>query len=236
MGAEATCTARFNGKTTKGKARLETETLEFRGGDVRLSIPFKQIEKVTARDGALTVQSASGPLSLTLGAAAEKWAFKIQHPPSRLDKIGVKPEWRVSALGVDDEAFLADVERVVSQLSVGRALKDSDAIFFGVTREIQLSRLEKLKASLKPNGALWVIRSKVSRAKTGKAEKAENTTTGGAAVTERAVMAAGKAAGLVDVKVVSFSPTHTAEKFVIPVAARASRYTGFATTPGSTRR
>ena len=31
-------------------------------------------------------------------------------------------------------------------------------------------------------------------------------------------MAAGKAAGLVDVKVVGFSPTHTAEKFVIPVA------------------
>lgn len=33
-------------------------------------------------------------------------------------------------------------------------------------------------------------------------------------------MAAGKAAGLVDVKVVSFSPTHTAEKFVIPVKDR----------------
>jgi hypothetical protein len=33
-------------------------------------------------------------------------------------------------------------------------------------------------------------------------------------------MAAGKAAGLVDVKVVGFSPTHTAEKYVIPLAAR----------------
>lgn len=33
-------------------------------------------------------------------------------------------------------------------------------------------------------------------------------------------MAAGKAAGLVDVKVVSFSATHTAETFVIPVSAR----------------
>jgi hypothetical protein len=34
------------------------------------------------------------------------------------------------------------------------------------------------------------------------------------------VLAAGKQAGLVDVKVVSFSDTHTAEKFVIPVAKR----------------
>ena len=33
-------------------------------------------------------------------------------------------------------------------------------------------------------------------------------------------MAAGKRAGLVDVKVVSFSETLTAEKFVIPVAKR----------------
>jgi hypothetical protein len=34
------------------------------------------------------------------------------------------------------------------------------------------------------------------------------------------VMAAGKAAGLVDVKVIGFSPSHTAEKFVIPISAR----------------
>jgi hypothetical protein len=33
-------------------------------------------------------------------------------------------------------------------------------------------------------------------------------------------MVAGKAAGLVDVKVVSFSATHTAEKFVIPIKDR----------------
>jgi hypothetical protein len=33
-------------------------------------------------------------------------------------------------------------------------------------------------------------------------------------------MKAGKAAGLVDVKVARFSDTHTAEKFVIPVRDR----------------
>ena len=33
-------------------------------------------------------------------------------------------------------------------------------------------------------------------------------------------MAAGKRAGLVDVKVVSYSDTHSAEKYVIPVANR----------------
>jgi hypothetical protein len=42
----------------------------------------------------------------------------------------------------------------------------------------------------------------------------------GAAVSESAVMAAGKAAGLVDTKVVAFSATHTAERLVIPISRR----------------
>ena len=119
--------------------------------------------------------------------------------------LGVKPEWRASAIGVDDRAFLEELEGAVGQLSVGRILKGADAIFFGATKEAELTRLPRLKASLKPNGALWVVRPK------GRPE-----------ISERAVMAAGKAAGLVDVKVVSFSPTHTAEKFVIPIAGRRS--------------
>ena len=43
---------------------------------------------------------------------------------------------------------------------------------------------------------------------------------GSSAISESEVMSAGKRAGLVDVKVVSFSKTHTAEKFVIPRADR----------------
>ena len=39
-------------------------------------------------------------------------------------------------------------------------------------------------------------------------------------ITENDVLAAGRKSGLKDVKVVGFSTTHTAEKFVIPVAQR----------------
>ena len=203
MGAEAACTGTFKGKTSKGKARLESETLEFRAPAFRVSIPFKEISKVTARDGALAVRSGQGTLSLALGAAAEKWALKIQHPRSRLEKIGVKAPWRASAIQVDDAAFLEELAKAVATLSIGRVLDGSDAIFIGVTDTAQLSRLATLKRSLKPDGALWVIRPK------GRPE-----------ISEQAVMAAGKAAGLVDVKVVSLSPTHTAEKFVIPIKSR----------------
>jgi hypothetical protein len=203
MGSEAKCTARMNGKSASGLARLETEVLQFRGDGLRISIPFKSMTTVVASNGELRVTSPGGTASLELGAAAGKWADKIRNPPSRLQKIGVKREWTASVLGVEDTDFLKELAGTASTVSVGRAIKNSDAIFVGATKTAQLVRLKTLKSALKPNGALWVIRPK------GRPE-----------IPESAVMAAGRAAGLVDVKVVSFSPTHTAEKFVIPVAKR----------------
>ena len=203
MGAEATCTVRFKGQKAQGKARLETEVLQFRSGELKLSIPFKQMSKVVARDGTLSVTFPGGTATFGLGPAAAKWQDKILHPPSRLAKLGAKRDWRVSALGVHDDAFLKELEAAVAYLSIGRVAKESHAIFLAATKEAELGRIEKLKASLRPDGALWVIRPK------GRPE-----------ISEMAVMRAGQAAGLVDVKVVSFSATHTAEKFVIPVRCR----------------
>jgi hypothetical protein len=88
---------------------------------------------------------------------------------------------------------------------VGNDAPVTATIFFGATREAQLGRLATVKGSLKPNGALCIIRPK------GRPE-----------ISERATMAAGKAAGPVDVTVVGFPPTHTAGKFVIPLARRSA--------------
>jgi hypothetical protein len=203
MGAEALCDFTVNGRPDRGKARLETEVLRLRGREASFSIPFKQMTRVRAVDGVLSFESADGLVRLELGSAADKWADKILHPPTRLAKIGVKPDWRVAVLGIEDQDFLAELEDAVAFLSIGQTVKNCDAIFFGATGGTQLNRLQLLKRSLKPTGALWVVRPK------GRAE-----------ISEAAVMKAGKAAGLVDVKVVSFSATHTAEKFVIPVRDR----------------
>jgi hypothetical protein len=203
MGAEAPCTIRINGKSVRGKARLETDVLHLRGADLKLDVPFKQIKKVRAADGALSFNAPDGAVTLDLGSDASNWAGEILHPRSRLAKIGVKPDWRVATLGIDDQDFLAELEGAAAFLSVGRTVRNCDALFLGATAASQLGRLAVLKRSLKPNGALWVIRPK------GRPE-----------ITESAVMVAGKAAGLVDVKVVSFSATHTAEKFVIPIKDR----------------
>src|SRR5262245_9076034 len=135
MGSEALVTVQFKGRRAAGKARLETDVLQFRGDDLRLSIRFKEITKIAARDGKLTLTFPEGSAAFELGRAAERWADKIRHPPSRLDKIGAKPEWRASAIGVEDVAFLEELEDAVAFLSIGRVVKNSDAIFFGVSKE-----------------------------------------------------------------------------------------------------
>lgn len=80
-----------------------------------------------------------------------------------------------------------------------RAAKNADLVLLTLNGARDLGRIATLKTSLTANGALWTIRPK-----------------GHAEVSEQRVRQAGRAAGLVDVKVVAFSATHTAEKFVIP--------------------
>src|SRR6185503_5820411 len=100
---------------------------------------------------------------------------------TRLEKLGVKPDWRASVIAVGDPEFLKELRDAAAEVVVGKAVKDSDAIFFGAIDAKELVRLAVLKSSIKSNGAIWVIRPK------GRKE-----------ISERAVMAAGKAAGLVD--------------------------------------
>src|SRR5688572_1755996 len=110
MGAEATCSVRFNGKTASGKARLESDMLQFRSPGLKLSIPFKQMKNVAVRGGRLSLMGPDGAVSLDLGAEAARWAGKILHPPSRLEKLGVKADWRASILGVDDNEFVRELQ------------------------------------------------------------------------------------------------------------------------------
>src|SRR5438132_11904928 len=98
MGNEATCQVHFDRQQSEGKALLETSEILFRG-EFRLKIPFSTIKSAKAMDGELRLQTSHGLAVFHLGAAAEKWRDKILHPKSRIEKLGVKAEARVSLLG-----------------------------------------------------------------------------------------------------------------------------------------
>jgi hypothetical protein len=205
MGQEARCEARFGGQVSAGKALLETDDLIFRG-DFRLSIPYKSIQSLDAADGVLRVIWPAGQAAFHLGAQAEKWAFKIRNPRTLADKLDIKSGLRVSVCAVDDPAFREQLAARTKDIAEGKPAPESDLIFFGAEADKDLARLARLSASLKPNGAIWIVYPK-----------------GQKQITESAVRGAGLAAGLVDIKVARFSETHTALKFVLPVGKRPKR-------------
>ena len=133
-----------------GKAYLETAFLLFRG-DERLKIPFEQLTGVQAADGILKLEFAEGPALFELGVAAEKWARKILHPPTRLEKLGVKPGLAIAVVGELEPQFLSEIGEI--NLPKTKA----DLVFFAAQKTADLARIEKLKARLNSRGALWVV-------------------------------------------------------------------------------
>ena len=202
MGYDAECTLSLDGRSFRGTARLESSELTFRG-ETRLAVVLAAVSEVRTADGVLLLTFDGRRAGFRLGDQAEKWATRIAHPPSRLDKLGVKPGMRVAMAGMDDRALEGEIASRGATVLSGRAT-GLDLLFAAVESPRDLDRLPSWASRIKPDGAVWLIRGK------GK----------GAAVSESASMAAGKRAGLVDVKVVSFSSTHSAEKYVVPVARR----------------
>ncbi|MBS0363702.1 MAG: DUF3052 family protein [Proteobacteria bacterium] len=114
---------------------------------------------------------------------------------SRIDKIGVKGGMRVAVMGVDDPTLSAEL---AGQGAVpADELANLDILFYGADSAEALAWVGALVPMLAERGALWIVSRK------GKA----------AAVKDVEVMAAAKAHGLIDNKVVSFSATHTSLRF-----------------------
>jgi len=205
LGNEANCVARFGKQKARGKALLETSELIFRSEDgaLRLKFAFADIQSAAAADGDLRVEVPEGAAIFELGANAAKWCEKILHPKTRLEKLGIKPNAAVSLIGNLDPDFLAELRVQTKTVSNGKVTTDTEWIFFATDSSKDLSQVSKLAKSLKGAAALWIVYPK-----------------GQKQITENDVIAAGRKSGLKDVKVVGFSSTHTALKFVIPVGRR----------------
>ena len=112
---------------------------------------------------------------------------QIRNPPSRLDKLGVKPGTKVHLINKHDDDFRRELNERGAVLSKAKP----DLVFLAVKNKDQLVELAYLT-----DGPVWVIYPK-----------------GIQTVTENDVIAAGRSVGFADIKVASFSATHTALKF-----------------------
>jgi hypothetical protein len=202
MGNEVKCTVRVGKDVSEGKALLETSEILFRGG-FRLKIPFASIKSVKAVGGELRLETADGLAVFRLGPAAEKWREKILHPKSRIEKIGVKPGAKISVFGDFAADFLEEVKPLAGSVTKDKVRAECDLVFFAADSQKELSSVAKIAKVLEGATALWIVYPK-----------------GQESITENDVIAAGRKTGLKDVKVVGFSSTHTALKFVIPLDRR----------------
>lgn len=123
---------------------------------------------------------------------------------AQLDKLGVRPGLTVSLVSVTDHEFAEAVRAVTGEIYEHVIPKGSDIVFLQAeSAEGLTEKLADVAGLIARNGAVWVLWPK-----------------GRLRFKQQDLMAAGLAAGLVDVKVASFSEVFSALKFVIPVADR----------------
>ncbi len=134
-----------------------------------------------------------------------------------LDKLGVKEGTTVTVVtpkgmhphdGGIDEDFVHSLELRGATVRRGRKGKDADLVFLGAETLGDLKDVAGLAKLMHPAGGIWFFYPK-----------------GRKDLREADVMAAGRAAGWKDSKTCRVSETHTALRFVIPLADRAVRAT-----------
>ncbi len=180
------CRVEFGEQVSDGKALLETDEILFRG-DFRLKIARGDVRKIDTLDGRMHVHSSAGVAVFHLGKDAVTWADKFLHPPSRLDKLGIKPGLKVALIGKHESGFREELEKAGACIVKSGAKSGAELSFLAAESRGDLKNLA---------APVWVIYPK-----------------GVKQITEIDVIGAGRSAGLVDTKICSFSKTHTALRF-----------------------
>src|SRR5260370_39198426 len=109
MGRTIETTMRDGEGRVAGTALLETSEIIFRG-ERRRVISFASIKSVSVRGGDLVIEAGADKVAFALGPdEARKWLDKIKNPKSVVQKLGVKPGQRVSLVGLDGDALVAEL-------------------------------------------------------------------------------------------------------------------------------
>ncbi|HEY3675561.1 MAG TPA: hypothetical protein VGK84_06175 [Candidatus Tumulicola sp.] len=120
------------------------------------------------------------------------------------EKLGVRAEHRVALVGKHDDGFVRELDVRLAKGASPRLRARYDIIFLKIDRVGDLASIEVAATHLEMTGVLWIFHPK------GRDADPKDV----------AVRAASFAAGLVGNKISAYSETHTATRYVIPVANR----------------
>jgi hypothetical protein len=122
---------------------------------------------------------------------------------ARKDKLGVKPGQRVHLVGKHDAGVKEDLRALGASTTTKAA--DADWILWALTGPGDLDRMNELRAAMKDDAAIWAVWTK------GRPELKEDH-----------IRAYALHIDLVDVKVMSWSDTHSGLKLVVRKSARST--------------
>jgi len=122
---------------------------------------------------------------------------------TRTEKLGVKPGVRVAVLGLNDATFLEELKDAGAKVAARKGGGPFEMMIVRLDSSADLKRLAEARRRIVRNGMIWAIWPK------GRKEFREDD-----------IRNFGPDAGLVDVKVMSFSNELSGLKLVIPVAQR----------------
>ncbi len=122
---------------------------------------------------------------------------------SRTEKLGVKPSSRVALIGLQDAPFVKELKDAGARVAKRAGAGPYDMVIVRLSASSDLPSLIDAKKRIVPNGMIWAVWPK------GRKEFREDD-----------IRHFGPQAGLVDVKVMSFSDELSGLKLVIPLALR----------------
>ena len=202
MGTVVEGSVTVGGQKVNCKADFASDHVTFSGGR-RGEVPYSKIEVLATARGILKLRVDGALMEFPLGTKVDRIAAKVRKPPTLMDKLGVKPGLAVAVVNVGAKAFTVELEKVAPDARIGEPPRPVDLLFLGIRGRDELDRIAGMVEDVKPDGGLWVVYPKGRRD-----------------LRESDVLAAGRAAGLKDIKVARVSTTLTALKFVRPLDAR----------------
>lgn len=155
MGLEAKCRARVEDRLVTGRLHLDSASLSFGGRGCKWSLDLGPGVKTKVEQGWLLVSFGKRQASFELGDDAAKWTEKIQNPPSRAKKLGIKAGSRCWLFGKFPADFLSELAS--SGTEVAADFEKDVLAFVLVETKRDLKRVVATAARLSPRQSLWIV-------------------------------------------------------------------------------
>lgn len=162
MGLEATTVARKGRKRFEGKLHLDSKSLTFRSPDLRWAAELGESISAESKNDLLIVKQGDEKVTFEIGEKAPKWVEKILNPPTRVTKLGIKPEHRFWLSKGFPRSFAEELKSTGAKAT--RQMEKCDIAFWRVTEREALIEFAALASRLPEKVNIWIVWPKGSKA------------------------------------------------------------------------